>query len=131
MPIASYKGLGSGLLRAESIGAVSTLYTLTQDQQGVLLFVGETTAASRIRLPAPAAGMQYTIIFSSQGVSSATKITSSGVYDILTAATTANGVANETTAERGQIIQLTAINDFRWVAARLGASTLNINSTST
>ena len=131
MPIASYKGLGSGLLRAESIGAVSTLYTLTQDQQGVLLFVGETTAASRIRLPAPAAGMQYTIIFSSQGVSSATKITSSGVYDILTAATTAKGVANETTAERGQIIQLTALNEFRWLAARLGASTLNINSTST
>ena len=131
MPIASYQGLGGPLLRAESIGAVSTLYTLTQDQQGVLLFVGETTGASRIRLPAPTAGMQYTVIFSSQGVSSATKITSSGVYDILTAATTAKGVANETTAERGQIIQLTAINDFRWVAARLGASTLNINSTST
>ena len=131
MPIASYKGLGSALLGAESIGAVSTLYTLTQDQQGRLLVVGETTAASRIRLPAPAAGMQYTIVFSSQGVSSATKVTSSGVYDIQTAATTAKGVANETTAERGQIIQLTALNDFRWLAARLGASTLNINSTST
>ena len=131
MPLATYQGLGGSLLRAESIGSVSTLYTLTQDQQGVLLVVGETTAASRIRLPAPSAGMQYTIVFSSQGVSSATKITSSGVYDILTAATTAKGVANETTVERGQIIQLTAFNEFRWFAARLGASTLNINSTTT
>jgi len=127
--LATYKGLGSPVFDVEFLGTGSTRITLTADQQSKLLISGGD--ARQIRLPAPEVGMVYNVFFSSGGVSTATKITSSGAYDILTAGTTAKGVANESTAERGVWVQLVAINSFRWVASRLGGSTLNINSTTT
>ena len=129
--LATYRGLGAPGLLIENVSLASTLVTLTLDQQGKVLVFDNTTAASRIRLPAPEAGIVYNVLFSTGGVSSRTKITSSGVYDILVAGTTGKGVANESTAEKGVIIQLVGLSEFRWAASRLGASTLNINSTST
>ena len=121
--LASYKGVGAPAQLVEALSVTSTLLTLTDDQQGKFLTWGGQSSASRIRLPAPEAGMVYTIAFNGPGVSTATKITSSGAYDILTANTTGKGVSNETTAERGQVIQLVAINDVRWLATRQGGTT--------
>ena len=127
--LATYKGLGSPVFDVEFLPTNSTRVTLTADQQSKLLISGGD--ARQIRLPAPEVGMVYNVLFSSGGVSTATKITSSGAYDILTAGTTAKGVANATTVETGVWIQTVAINSFRWVASRLGGSTLSIGAVTT
>ena len=129
--LAAYKGLGGTVNRVEFISTASTLTTLSLDQQGAFLVWNGQTSAARIRLPRPEAGMVYNIYFNATGVSTATKIISSGDYDIRTAASTAKAVAHETTAENGASIRLTAINGYRWVVDRLNASTLNFNSTTT
>ena len=128
---ASYMGLGAPQSQVEIVSPGSTSYDLSLDQQGKLLAFN--TGAAQINLPAPEAGMVYNIFFlaSPTQASTATKIISSGDYDILCAATTAQAVANESTAENGVGISLFAINEFRWVASRFGGSTLNINSTTT
>ena len=127
--LATYKGLGSPVFDVEFLATNSSRLTLTADQQSKLLISGGD--ARQIRLPAPEVGMVYNVLFSSGGVSTATKITSSGAYDILCGASTAKGVANASTVEMGVWIQLVAINSFRWVASRLGGSTLQVQSTST
>ena len=127
--LATYKGLGSPVFDVEFLPTNSSRLTLTADQQSKLLISGGD--ARQIRLPAPEVGMVYNVFFSSGGVSTATKITSSGAYDILCGGSTAKGVANASTVEMGVWIQLVAINSFRWVASRLGGSTLQVQSTST
>ena len=125
MPLATYKGLGALSARVEQVSLATTRVTLTQDQQGALLILdGSTGSTVEIALPAPAAGMIYNLFFSTGSVSVVTKILSTGVYDILVGGTTAKGVANATTAERGQGISLVAINEFRWIADRFGGTTL-------
>ena len=125
MPLATYKGLGALSARVEQVSLATTRVTLTQDQQGALLILdGSTGSTVEIALPAPAAGMIYNLFFSTGSVSVVTKILSTGVYDILVGGTTAKGVANATTVERGQGISLVAINEFRWIADRFGGTTL-------
>ena len=125
MPKATYKGLGSPSLDVEFLSTASTALTLTQDQQSKLLVWGGQAAAARIRLPAPEAGMEYFILFNDAAVSSATKITSSGVYDIVCGNTTAKVVILGSTAELGGGHHLVAINSYRWFADRFGNSTMN------
>ena len=127
--LASYKGLGAPNAAVEFLSTASTAVNLTVDQQGKLLIFD--AGIRQLNLPAPEAGMKFSIMNSTGGVSTVTKILSSGAYDILCAATTAKGVACESTVETGIIIDLVAINDYRWVASRRGGSTLNINSTTT
>lgn len=125
MPKATFKGLGSPSLEVEFLSTASTALTLTQDQQSKFLVWNGQAAASRIRLPAPEAGMEYFIYFNDAAVSSATKITSSGVYDIVCGNTTAKAVILASTAELSAGHHLIAINSYRWAALRIGASTLN------
>lgn len=128
--LASYKGLGAPIFNdAEWLSTASTSIDLTVDQQGKLLIFD--AGIRQINLPTPEEGMQYFVMASTGGVSTATKVLSSGNYDILVAATTGKGCAAESTVETGIIMHFFAINDYRWVANRLGASTLAITSTST
>ena len=125
MPLATYRGLGELSARVEQVSLATTRVTLTQDQQGALLVLdGSTGSTVEIALPVPAAGMEYKLFFSTGAVSVVTKVLSTGPYDILVGDTTAKGVANATTVERGQGISLTAVNEFRWVADRFGGTTL-------
>lgn len=128
---ATYQGLGEAGSLVEHLSTASTALTLTDDQQGKWLVWNGQAAASRIRLPAPEAGMVYRILLNGPAVSSATKILSSGVYDIRTGNSTAKGVAAETTVENGQGFEFVALNDVRWHASRVGGSTLAITSTTT
>lgn len=129
---ATYQGLGALNLDIENASLASTLVTLTLDQQSKLLVFDGTTAASRIRLPAPEAGMSYNILFSTGAVSTATKVLSSGVYDILCGNSTGKGAAINSTAERGQVLRFVGLNEFRWLGYRVGATTdVAITSTST
>jgi len=125
MPKATYKGLGSPVLDVEFLSTASTALTLTQEQQSKLLVWGGQSSAARIRLPAPEAGVEYFIFFNDAAVSSATKITSSGAYDIVCGGTTAKAVVLASTAELGAGHHLVAINSYRWVLDRFGGSTLN------
>ena len=128
--LASYSGLGAAVLGAEELSTLSTAINLTPDQQGKLLWFD--SGIRQINLPKPEAGMRFLIMNTSGGESSVTKILSSGESDILvgsvtaSVATTAKGVGCESTVEHGIIIELIGINDYRWVASRLGGSTLNI-----
>ncbi|MHA2066515.1 MAG: hypothetical protein ACXABY_19255 [Candidatus Thorarchaeota archaeon] len=127
--LASYKGLGAPLLDVEALSTASTAVNLTADQQGKLLWFDG--GIRQINLPQPEAGMVYWLANTTGGVTTVTKILSSGESDILTAASTAKGVACESTVEAGIIIKVIGINDYRWVASREGGSTLNINTTTT
>ncbi|MHA2066516.1 MAG: hypothetical protein ACXABY_19260 [Candidatus Thorarchaeota archaeon] len=132
----TYMGLGHPGYPGEAVeflSTASTVVTLNYSQQGNLLIFNGQTSASRIRLPQPAAGMVYNILFTGAGgVTTAHKICSTvGGSKIQCAGTTANAVANETTAQIGVGIQLIGLNDTLWLASRFGGSTLNINSTST
>ena len=126
MPLATYQGLGAISARVEQVSLATTRVALTQDQQGALLVLdGSTGSTVEIALPtSPVAGMKYNLFFSTGAVTVVTKVLSTGVYDILVGDTTAKGVANATTVERGQGISLTAVNEFRWVADRFGGTTL-------
>lgn len=124
MPLASFKGLGAPVIDVEFLTA-STRIVLTNDQQSkILVLDGSTGSTAEIALPIPAEGMMYTILFSTGAAGAVTKILSTGPYDILVGDSTAKGVANATTAERGQAIQLVALNEFRWAASRVGGTTL-------
>ncbi len=131
--LGTFKGLGAANFGVEFLSTASTLVNLDYDQQGKLLIFGGQTSCSRIILPQPAAGIVFRVFFTGAGgVTSAHKIISTvGGSDILCAATTKKGVANETTAQTGVGIELIGINDRRYVASRFGGSTLNINSTTT
>ena len=124
MPKATYKGLGQPGLDVEFLSTASTALTLTQDQQSKVLVWGGQSSAARIRLPAPEAGMEYFILFTDAAVSSATKITSSGAYDIVCGNTTAKAVILGSTAELSAGHHLVAINSYRWFADRLGVSSI-------
>jgi len=100
--LASYKGLGAPLLDIEQLSSASSVVNLTVDQQGKLLWFDG--GIGRLNLPKPEAGMVYMIMNSTGGVSTVTKILSSGESDILTAATTAKGVGNASTVEAGVIV---------------------------
>ena len=126
MPLATYKGLGSPALLVENVSLATTRVTLTQDQQHKLLVLdGSTGSTVEIALPQPEEGLEYWLFFSTGSVSVATKVLSTS-YDILIGDTTAKGVANASTVERGQGIHLIGISAGRWVADRFGGTTLAI-----
>ncbi len=127
--LASYKGMGAPLLQVEQLSSASTAVNLTPDQQGKFLWFDG--GIRQINLPAPEAGMTFMIMNSTGGHTTVTKILSSGESDILTAASTAKGVGNFSTVEAGVIIKVTAINDYRWVASRMGGSTLALAAVTT
>ena len=127
--LASYRGQGAPVLEIEELSTLSTAIDLTADQQGKLLIFD--SGVGRLRLPKPEAGMVFMIMNSSGGVSTVTKILSSGECDILTGATTAKGVGHESTVEQGLITVLYAINDYRWVASRRFGSSLHIIAVTT
>ena len=127
--LASYKGLGAPLLDVEQLSSASTAINLTPDQQGKLLWFDG--GIRQLNLPKPEAGMQFMIMNTTGGVSTVTKILSSGESDIQTFETTAKGVANATTVEAGVIAHLIAINDYRWIASRMGGSTLALGAVTT
>ena len=115
--LGTYMGKGSLPLQVEHVSLASTRVTLTDDQQGKLLVLDNSTGSTvEIALPAPEAGMRYTLFFSTGAVDYVTKVLSTA-YDIDVAGTTAKGVAcAATTAEDGCIIVLIGKNDYRWLA---------------
>ena len=124
MPIAAYRGLAAIGPLTQNISTASTVVTLTDNDQGVLLIWGGQTSAARIRLPAPEAGKMFRIIFNGPGVSTATKICSSGNGEILINGTTAKAVAFASTIELGAYLEVIGVNDFRYIANGHG-STVN------
>ncbi len=134
---ASYKGLGAAFAGVKYISTASTAVTLTVDDQAYLLLVGGDgwTSAARIALPKPEAGMQFTIFFVGDAVSSPTKITSTGddIDIYVSDDTTAQAVALASTAEGGGGIKIMGINDNRYVAWDFAGSSGNraLNSTTT
>ena len=122
MPIASYKGLGAVGPAVEFLSTLSTVLTLTDNQQGLFLVYPGQSSAVRIRLPAPEAGKYFHLAFNGPAVSTATKITSSGVYDIVINGTTAKGVAFASTVELGAVLEVFGINEFRWLAVSQGST---------
>ncbi len=114
--LGTYMGLGGPVLQVEHVSIASTRITLTDDQQGKLLILDDSTASTvEIALPAPEAGMQYTLFFSTGAAGQVTKILSTA-FDIKTDGTTEKGCVLASTAEDGQIIVFTAISDARWLA---------------
>jgi len=109
-------GLGGSVLQVEHVSIASTRITLTDDQQGKLLILdGSTGSTVEIALPAPEAGMQYTLFFSTGAAGQVTKVLSTA-FDIKTDGTTEKGCVLASTAEDGQIMVFTAISDSRWLA---------------
>ena len=129
--LATYRGIGAVGTLVETLSTASTALTLTDDQQGKLLLWPGHSSASRIRLPAPEAGMVYNFAFMGPAASTATKILSSGAYDIYTTGTTGKGVSRASTVENGSVLTLVAISDTRWLALDAGVSTVAVASTST
>ena len=139
--LASYQGLGAPGLRVTNLSSASTALTLTDDQQSALLIWNSQSSASRISLPAPEIGMQYTIFMGGDAVSSATKFISNGAgtYDFYYASTaavetTGVAVAFGSTAEGGLFVEFTAISDVRWAITKQPYSTVAgaaLQSTST
>jgi len=116
--LGTYMGKGSLPLQVEHVSLASTRVTLTDDQQGKLLVLDGTTGSTvEIALPAPEAGMTYTLYFSTGGVSVNTKILSTA-YDIDIDGTTAKGFICRcgTTDEDGCVAVLIGKNDYRWLA---------------
>ena len=114
--LGTYMGKGSLPLQVEFISLATTSITLTDDQQGKLLILDDSTASTvEIALPAPEAGMQYTLFFSTGAAGQVTKILSTA-FDIKTDGTTEKGCVLASTAEDGQIMVFTAISDSRWLA---------------
>ena len=122
MPIASYRGLGGVGPFVEFLSTASTALLLTDNQQGMLLVYNGQTSAARIRLPAPEAGKNFHIAFNSPGVSTATKVLSSGSYDIVINGTTAKGVAFASTVELGAYLDVYGINEYRYLAVSQGST---------
>ena len=109
-------GKGNLPLQVEHVSLATTRVTLTDDQQGKLLILDNSTGSTvEIALPAPEAGMQFTLFFSTGSVTNVTKVLSTA-YDIDVAGSTAKGVAIDSTAEDGKIIVLIGKNDYRWLA---------------
>lgn len=128
--LGTYMGLGAPQYGVEQLTTASTTIDITNDQQGkLLIFDG---GIRQINLPTPEAGKVFRLMNSTGGVSTVTKILSTGAsIDIQCDATTAQGVGCESTVEGGIIIELIGISDYRYIASRAGGSTLNINSTTT
>ena len=130
--IATYKGQANLLSNVEFVSTASTVVTLTYEQQDKWLFIGGDgwSSAARVRLPAPEAGIMYRIFFSGDAVSSATKITCSGAYDIYYAhvdrvETTGKAVSLGSTLEGGAYLQLLGMNAYRWAVVDAKGSTVN------
>ena len=126
MPIASYQGLGAFVGVPQFLSTASTLTTITNDQQGWVVWGGQSSAC-RLRLPAPEAGKYFKIMFNGPAVSTATKIQSSGATDIVINGTTAKAVAFASTVELGAVLDVYGINEFRYLAVSQG-STVNIRT---
>src|SRR3990167_1073528 len=139
MAKATYMGLGALDSNVRFLSTASTVYTLADDDQAVWALWGGQSSAARIRLPAPLAGVSYNIFFTDDAVSSATKITCSGAYDIYYShidrvQTTGKAVSLGSTLEGGAWIKLIAINEYRWAVVDAKSSTVNgvnLQSTST
>ena len=114
--LGTYMGRGGLAGAVEFVSLASTRVTLTDDQQGKLLILdGSTGSTVEIKLPAPEAGMRYTLFFSTGAVDYVTKILSTA-FDIKVDGTTAKGCALASTAEDGQLVILTGKDDSRWLA---------------
>ena len=114
--LATYMGLGGAVLAVEHVSLASTRVTLTNDQQGKLLILDDSTGSTvEIALPPPEAGMRYMLYFSTGAAGQVTKVLSTA-YDIKTDGTTALGCAFHSTAEDGQLMILTAVSEHRWLA---------------
>ena len=127
--LATYNILGFADDRVEFLSTASTALTLSDDQQNKILVWGGQAAASRINLPAPEQGMRYSVFFSDDAVSSATKFASSG-FDIYYAhqdqvQSTAAAVAYGSTLEGGMFVEFIALNEFRWAVLRASRTTLS------
>ena len=128
--LGTYMGMGGLSNSVEHISLASTRITLTDDQQGKLLILDDSTGSTvEIALPAPEAGMCYTLYFSTGAVSAVTKVLSTA-FDIKVAGSTAKGAAFNTTAETGMGMVLYAISDYRWVAWGLNPLTAMATATS-
>ena len=80
--LGTYMGKGNLPLQVEHVSLATTRVTLTDDQQGKLLILDNSTGSTvEIALPAPEAGMQYTLFFSTGSVTAVTKVLSTA-YDI-------------------------------------------------
>ncbi len=114
--LGTYMGMGDLPLQVEHVSLATTRVTLADDQQGKLLILDDSTGSTvEIALPAPEAGMQYTLFFSTGSVTNVTKVLSTA-YDIDVAGSTAKGVAIDSTDEDGKMIVLIGKNDYRWLA---------------
>ena len=126
--LGSYRGLGAPQWQVENLSTASTALTLTDDQQGKLLIWNANAGAARINLPAPEAGMTFTIYFHEDAVSSGTKIiaNNAGTFDFyLIDGTTgvAFAPADASTIEGGIGVTVTALNGLQWIVDKWGAST--------
>lgn len=126
---ASYMGLGTPQLQIEYLSTASTVVTLTDDQQSkLLIWNGHDTSAVRINMPAPETGMQYSVYFQGDAISSGTKFIASSIaeYDFyLVDGTTAEvfAAADGSTVEGGVGVTMIAITDYRWIVDKWGCST--------
>jgi hypothetical protein len=137
----TYKGLGASDELVETLSTGSTILALTLEQQNKLLLWGGNAASARILLPQAQAGLNYKIYFTDDGVSSATKIVSSGGTDdiyyphINKVQTTGQAVSLGTTLEGGSWVEMTGISSVRWVVAKHGppssVNDVNLGTTST
>lgn len=113
--LGTYMGMGDLPLQIEHVSLASTRVMLTNDQQGKLLVLDDSTGSTvEIHLPAPEAGMRYTLYFSTGSVTAVTKVLSTA-YDIRYDVTTTPGVALASTDEDGQIMEFVGKNDYLWL----------------